>query len=180
MKLKVVRSLFIVAGLIIVYCMFFRVDYHHRTAADYERIVKKLHVDLPEVSELESSDNYDRGASRWDCLEYWVKFAGPLPQKTIKQLDRKTTRSWNKWYRDCRQSSVFYVYRSEIEWESDSYFYQCIIEDDLMEDNDSMYIEYYIDEDESLFNILKYLGLLLVWAIVYSITMIILKKVIKD
>lgn len=49
-----------------------------------------------------------------------------------------------------------------------------------MEDNDSIYIEYYIDEDETLFNILKYLGLLLLWAIAFLITMIILKKIIKN
>lgn len=176
MKLTIVRSAFIITGLIMLYCLFFRTDYHHRTAEDYQRIIHKLHVYLPEVSEVESSNNYDRGASRWDCFEHKIKFAIPLPEVSIKQLEKMAARSWNKWYRADRQSSVLYVYRSEDEWESDAFFYQCIIENDLIEDSDSLYIEYYIDEDEVVFNILKYIGLLLVWAIVFPITMTIIKK----
>jgi hypothetical protein len=173
MKQKIIDYVFLAVGIFLVFGLVFRNNYHHKTASDYQRIIKKLHITLPEISDVESSDNYDRGASRWDCLEHTIKFAAPLPEKTTKRLDRKATRSWkcpwNKWYRDCRQSSVFYIYRSEKEWESDSYFYQCIIEDDLIEDNDSIYIEYYIDEDEVLFNVLKYIGLLIIWAIAFSV-----------
>ena len=71
---------------------------------------------------------------------------------------------------------MLYTYRSEESWESDAFFYHCDIIDDLEEDNDCMYIEYYVDEDEVIFNILKYFGLILLWGIIFPITMLILKK----
>ena len=55
-------------------------------------IVTATHNDIAEV---DSWDNYDRGTSRWDCLEHKIKLATPLSEKTINQLERKATRSWN-------------------------------------------------------------------------------------
>ena len=176
MKLKLIKAIFIILGCYLAFCLVFRTNYHHRTAADYQKIINKLHVNLPDVASVESCDNYDRGASRWDCLEHMITFATPLSEKTIIQLERKAARSWNKWYKECRQTSMLYTYRSEESWESDAFFYHCDIIDDLEVDNDCMYIEYYVDEDEVIFNILKYLGLIILWGIIFPITMLILKK----
>ena len=171
MKLKLIKTIFIIIGCYLVYCLVFRSNYHHRTAADYQKIINKLHVNLPDIADVDSWDNYDRGASRWDCLEHSIQFATPLSKKTIKQLERKAARSWNKWYQETMQTSVLYSYRSAKIWDSEAYFYQCVIVDDLEKDNDHLYIEYYIDEDEVIFNILKYLGLIILWGIVFPITM---------
>ena len=174
---KIIRAIFVVIGCYLGFCLVFQCNYHHRTAANYQRIINKLHVNLPDYADVDSWDNYDRGASRWDCLEHKITFTSPLTEKTRKQLDRKAVRSWNKWYRECRQTSILYTYRSEETWESDAYFYHCDIIDDLEGDNDYMYIEYYIDEDEVLFNILKYLGLIILWGVVFSITMSIINRI---
>lgn len=176
MKLKLIKTIFIILGCYLAFCLVFRTNYHHRTAADYQKIINTLHVNLPDIASVESCDNYDRGASRWDCLEHLITFATPLSEKTIIQLERKAARSWNKWYKECRQTSMLYTYRSKESWESDAFFYHCDIIDDLEEDNDCMYIEYYVDEDEVIFNILKYFGLILLWGIIFPITMLILKK----
>jgi hypothetical protein len=180
MKVKIIKAIFIIIGCYLAYCLVFRSNHHHSTASDYHKIIRKLHVNLPDIADVESWDNYDRGASRWDCLEHKIKFATPLSEKTIMQLDRKAARPWNKWYRECRQTSVLYTYCSEESWESDAYFYHCDIIDDLEGDNDCLYIEYCIDEDEVLFNILKYLGLIILWGITYKISMSILKRIIKN
>ena len=165
MKLKLIKAIFIILGCYLAYCLVFRTNYHHRTAADYQKIINKLHVNLPDVASVESCDNYDRGASRWDCLEHMISFASPLSEKTIMQLERKAARFWNKWYKECRQTSVLYTYRSEESWESDEYFYQFVIVDDLVEHNDYLYVEYYIDEDEVIFNILKYFLIRLLYSV---------------
>lgn len=176
MKRKIIRAIFIIIGCYLCYCLVFRTNYHHSTAADYQKLINKLRVNLPDIADVESWDNYDRGASRWDCLEHKITFTTPLQERTIKQLERKAARIWNKWYRECRQTSVLYTYRSEKSWESDEYFYQFVIVDDLVEHNDYLYVEYYIDEDEVIFNILKYIGLIILWAIICPITMSIVKR----
>ena len=71
---------------------------------------------------------------------------------------------------------MLYTYRSEESWDSDAYFYQCVIVDDLEKENDFLYIEYYVDEDEIIFSILKYLGLIILWGIIFPITMSIVKR----
>ena len=135
MKRKTIRVIFIIIGCYLPYCLVFRSNYHHCTAADYQKIINKLHVNLPDIADVDSWDNYDRGASRWDCLEHKIKLVNPLSEKTINQLERKAARSWNKWYRECCQTSMVYTYRSEESWESDAYFYHCDIVDDLEGDN---------------------------------------------
>ena len=75
---------------------------------------------------------------------------------------------------------MLYTYRSEESWDSDVYFYQCVIVDDLEKENDYLYIEYYIDEDEVIFSILKYLGLIILWGIIFPITMSIVKRVSNE
>ena len=64
MKRKTIRVIFIIIGCYLPYCLVFRSNYHHRTAADYQKIINKLHVNLPEIADVDSWDNYDRGASR--------------------------------------------------------------------------------------------------------------------
>lgn len=164
MKRKILKSIFIVIGVVLLYGLFFRSNYHHRTAADYEKIISKLHVKLPPISQTESWDNSDRGASRWDCHEYLITFDEEYSDRTVKKFERrcKSNKHWEKELDDF--DNPIYVYRSEPEWESDTYFYTCRFE------NKKCHIEYYIDEDEAVFNVLIFGTLLLLWLIVLAIS----------
>ena len=107
---KIFKICFWSIGPILLVCLIFRCNYHHRIASDYNRVLDKMNLSLPEVKHVEASDNYDRGASRWDCLEYYIQFESPLPERTIKQLERRTQRSLNNWFREDRQSCIIYTY----------------------------------------------------------------------
>ena len=149
---KILKMCFWALGPILLLFLIVRCNYHHRTASDYERVFEKLNVCLPDVKDVEAFDNYDRGASRWDCLEYNIQFDSPLPEKTVRQLERKVRRRQGNWFKESGPTCVVYTYVSEKEWESDLFFLKCQILDDLESDKDSAYIEYYIDEDEAVFN----------------------------
>ena len=114
---KIFKICFWSIGPILLVCLIFRCNYHHRIASDYNRVLDKMNLSLPSVKHVEASDNYDRGASRWDCLEYYIKFESPLPERTIKLLERRTQRSLNNWFREDRQSCIVYTYVSEREWQ---------------------------------------------------------------
>ena len=157
---KIFKICFWSIGPILLVCLIFRCNYHHRIASDYNRVLDKMNLSLPSVKHVEASDNYDRGASRWDCLEYYIKFESPLPERTIKLLERRTQRSLNNWFREDRQSCIVYTYVSEREWKSDLFFLKGQIVKDLEYENDSAYIEYHIDEDEALFNFI-FIGLVI-------------------
>lgn len=157
---KILKICFWSVGPILLLCLICRYNCHHRTASDYKRVFDKLDLCLPEVKEVESVNNYDRGASRWDCLEYYIQFESPLSEKMVKCLERRAKRRLNNWFRENRQTCVVYTYVSEREWKSDMFFLKCQIIDDIESDNDSAYIEYHIDEDEAFFDILG-IGLLI-------------------
>lgn len=172
MKRKIVNAFMLITGVVIVFNLTFMSNYHHRRARNHEKLLKELHVDLPVIAEVETSDNYDRGASRWDCHEYWITFDDEFSDRTLKKFERRcrANKHWTKELDD--NNNPVYVYRSEPEWESDTYFYTCRFK------NDKCQIEYYIDEDEALFNILIYGVLLLLWLIV--IVIISLVRSFKD
>ena len=114
---KIFKICFWSIGPILLVCLIFRCNYHHRIASDYNRVLDKMNLSLPSVKHVETSNNYDRGASRWDCLEYYIQFESPLPERTIKQLERRAQRSLNNWFREDRQSCIVYTYVSEREWQ---------------------------------------------------------------
>ena len=151
---KILKICFWSVGPMLLLCLIFRCNYHHRTASDYKRVFDKLNICLPAVRNVEASDNYDRGASRWDCHEYHIDFDEPLSQRCVNQLERRARIKTNNWFSENRQTCIIYTYVSERKWESDLFFLKCHIVDDLESENDSAYIEYYIDEDEALFNII--------------------------
>jgi hypothetical protein len=143
----------------------YRFDYHHRTAADYNAVLDKLRVELPEVSEVESFDNYDRGASRWDCIEHNITFQEELSDKTLKKLEKLCSRNPH-WVKEEDKFGVCYQYKSEKKWESDLYFLSCRLQ------GRQAHIEYYIDEDESLFNLIDialFFGVILMGLFLYAI-----------
>ena len=147
MKYKVFRCSLVLTGAIAVIMLCIGFNYHHRIASDYKKVLRRINVELPRVTDVESWDNYDRGASRWDCLEHIIKFEECLSTRTISKLERLCVvdKHWTKHHDG---DKTIYVYQSEPVWKSDLYFMSCRI----CEDNAR--IEYYIDEDEGIFCIL--------------------------
>lgn len=144
MKRKTLKLIVIITGIALLVVPFLFMKHHHRTASDYKKVLKVVDVELPEIIEVQYADNYDRGASRWDCLEYFLRFESNLPESTIQEIERRCEKD-SHWTKDDTGKRTFYEYRSEPEWTSDLYFLSCRIYED------SAWIEYYIDEDEGIF-----------------------------
>ena len=163
MKRKIVNTVMLVIGFVLAFHLLFLSNYHHRRAADRDRLLRRFCLNLPMISDVESYDNYERGASRWDCHEYYITFEKEYSDRTIKRLERrcKSNKHWTKELDD--YNNPIYVYQSELEWNSDTYYYVCRFE------NNKCQIEYYIDEDEATFNVLIYGALLLLWLIVFGV-----------
>lgn len=163
MKRKIVNAVLLLVGFITLFNLSVMSNYHHRRAGNIDRLLHEFCLGLPEVADADSSDNYDRGASRWDCHEYWVTFDEEYSDRTIRKFERRC-RSNTHWEKELDDyNNPIYVYRSEPEWQSDTYFYTCRFE------NGKCQIEYYIDEDEATFNVLIYGALLLLWLIVFGV-----------
>ena len=144
MKRKTVKLILIIIGIALLVVPFFFMNRHHKIAADYKKVLKVVDVELPEIIEVRYTDNYDRGASRWDCLEHFLRFEGSLSESTIQELESRCEKDLH-WTKDDTGKRTFYEYTSEPEWRSDLYFLSCRIYEDYA------WIEYYIDEDEGIF-----------------------------
>lgn len=146
MKLKILKAILLIFVCFLGSCLVFQNNNHQSIdtiVADYPRAIKKLHINLPDIADVYSYYNRYRGVSGWKCSGHKITFTSPLPERTIKQLERKAERRWNKWYRECQQKDILYIYASK----KDTYLYRCTIIDDLEGDNDCLYIEYFIDEE---------------------------------
>ena len=146
MKLKILKAILLIFVCFLGSCLVFQNNNHQSIdtiVADYPRAIKKLHINLPDIADVYSYYNSYRGVSGWKCSGHKITFISPLLERTIKQLERKAKRRWNKWYRECQQKDILYIYASK----KDTYLYRCTIIDDLEGDNDCLYIEYFIDEE---------------------------------
>lgn len=146
MKHKIFKVILLIFGCFLGSCLVFRIINHQSIdtiVADYPRAIKKLHVNLPDIADVYSSYNRYGGVSGVKWSGHKITFTTPLSERTIKQLERKVQRRWNKWYRVSQQKDMLYIYARRKE----TYFYQCTIIDDLEGDNDCLYIEYCIDEE---------------------------------
>ena len=76
----------IVATIITVVVMAIRTS-HHDLAKDPNNIEKIVKVDLPDIAFVESENNLDRSASRWDIFEHRGKFICELTEETTTTLD---------------------------------------------------------------------------------------------
>lgn len=180
MKNRTTKLIILIAASLMFISPLLLMNNHHRTAADYKKVLRQIKVELPNASKVESWDNYDRGASRWDCLEHLIEFETKLPGKTVEKLEKLCATN-RHWYKHDDGKRIYYEYRSEREWNSDLYFLSCRIQED------QAMIEYYIDEDEGLFVIVIYILLIflviavfVLWAIVRMIKNLLARKVRKD
>ena len=140
---------------------------HHDLAADPYRVEQIVDVDLPDIASVESDNNLDRGASRWDAYWHDAQFGEKLSEETIKQLDELCKTDSSHWSKNTDKGCYFY---SDGGGEDYLYSVSCHIYDD------HFYLTYYIDEDEGIFIILiLFLAyqLLFVWGIVLIVVAVI-------
>ena len=142
----------IVATIIMVAVMLIRTS-HHDIATDPNNIEKIVKVDLPDIAFVESENNLDRSASRWDIFEHRGKFICELSEETIIALDNKCRTDSLHW-RKARDRSV-YSYYDEGGFDG-LYHVFCLIS------NEGFTINYEVDESEGIFALMPF-------AIVYFI-----------
>ena len=107
MKRKTVKLILIITGIALLVVPFFFMKHHHSTASDYKKVLKVVDVELPEIIEVQYTDNYDRGASRWDCLEHFLRFESSLSESTIQELERRCEKD-SHWTKDDTGKRTFY------------------------------------------------------------------------
>ena len=79
---------------------------HHDLAAAPDNIEKIVKVDLPEIASVESENNLDRGASRWDTYIHSGQFAEELSEETIKAIEKLCVADRSHW---CKEEE-YYAY----------------------------------------------------------------------
>jgi hypothetical protein len=98
----------IVATIITVVVMAIRTS-HHDLAKDPNNIEKIVKVDLPDIAFVESENNLDRSASRWDIFEHRGKFICELSEETTTTLDNLCQTDSLHW-RKAQDRSVYSYY----------------------------------------------------------------------
>ena len=152
----------IVATIITVVVMAIRTS-HHDLAKDPNNIEKIVKVDLPDIAFVESENNLDRRASRWDIFEHRGKFICELTEETTTTLDNLCQTDSLHW-RKAQDRSVYSYYD---EGGVDGLYYIfCLI------GHDGFTINYEVEESEGIFVlfvlIVAYM-LLLTWGIILFI-----------
>ena len=142
----------IVATIITVVVMAIRTS-HHDLAKDPNNIEKIVKVDLPDIAFVESENNLDRSASRWDIFEHRGKFICELTEETTTTLDNLCQTDSLHW-RKAQDRSVYSYYD---EGGVDGLYHVfCLIS------NEGFTINYEVDESEGIFALMPF-------AIVYFI-----------
>jgi hypothetical protein len=111
----------------------------HKLVSDPQNIEKIVGLDLPDFTCNESSDNLDRGSSRWDCYEHNVGFKEKLSKECIEEMEHRCANDSEHWSKNAEEG--YYRYSEE---GNDLYSLSCHIY------NDHAYFSCMIDEDESL------------------------------
>ncbi|MBO5815404.1 MAG: hypothetical protein J6R30_04755 [Bacteroidales bacterium] len=132
----------IIAATIVTFAVMIIYPSHHELAADPYSIEKIVKVDLPDIAFVESENNLDRSASRWDVFEHRGKFICKLPEETIMTLDdlcQTDSRHWRK-----TQDRNVYSYYDEGGIDG-LYCVFCLIS------HDGFTINYEVEESEGIF-----------------------------
>ena len=136
---------------------------HHDLAAAPDNIEKIVKVDLPEIASVESENNLDRGASRWDIYEHNGKFIHELSEDTITTLDELCLTDSLHWHK--ANSRIVYSYYNEGGIDG-LYHVFCLIS------HDGFTINYEVDESEGIFVLFPFViayMILLAWGIILFI-----------
>ena len=134
---------------------------HHDLAAAPDNIEKIVKVDLPEIASVESENNLDRGASRWDTYIHSGQFTEELSEESIKAIEELCVADRSHW---CKEEEYYaYFDRGGID---DLYLVTCIIY------HDHFKLTYEVDESEGIFVLFPFVIayiILFAWGIILFI-----------
>ena len=150
---------------------------HHKLAQDPTNIEKITKLNLPDIISVESSDNLDRGQSCWDCFQHISHFDGKLSDDCVRQLESLCVSDTVHWRKN--ENVGYYGYIDDAWNEGGDYSISCRIYEDYS------YVEYYVDETESLaVTLIGYalisgaVLILVIWGIIWGI-LLLLNKIFK-
>ena len=146
---------------------------HHDLARDPYAIGRIVKADLPEIVEVESEDNLDRGASRWDMYAHRVQFGEALSEESIKKLDQRCHTDSLHWQKNAEEGYYRYTAEGGID---ELYAIDCEIH------HDYAYLTYMVDESEGiLLFVAIYLcvHLMLLWGVVL-LAIAVVKRIVKN
>ena len=146
---------------------------HHDLARDPYAIERIVKVDLPEIVEVGSEDNLDRGASRWDVYTHRVQFGEALSEESIKKLDRLCRTDSLHWRKNHEEGYYRYTAEGGVD---ELYAIDCEIH------RDHAYMDYTVDESEGiLLFVAIYLcvHLMLLWGVVLLVIAVV-KRIVKN
>ena len=134
----------LIAATIVTFAVMIIYPSHHELAADPYSIEKIVKVNLPDIAFVESENNLDRSASRWDIFEHRGKFICELTEETTTTLDNLCQTDSLHW-RKAQDRSVYSYYD---EGGVDGLYHVfCLIS------HDGFTITYEVDESEGIFGL---------------------------
>ena len=158
------------AVLIVAIALYILLPSHHSLASKPDNIEKILKLDLPDIAEVESTNNLDRGASRWDWYEHSIRFEQEISDECIAELKLRCLRDSKHW--TMNEKSGPYIYSDEGGID-ELYSIFCEIH------KDRAVLSYEVSEDEGIFAILGIMFLfviLTIWGLVLAIVAIARRK----
>lgn len=163
----------LVAAAIVAVAAVMVIPSHHDLARDSYAIERIVKVDLPEIVEVESEDNLDRGSSRWDVYTHTVQFGDTLSEESIKKLDRLCRTDSLHWQKNHEEGYYRYTAEGGVD---ELYAVDCEIH------CDHAYMDYMVDESEGiLLFVAIYLcvHLMLLWGVVL-LAIAVVKRIVKN
>lgn len=165
-------AVFVIAAIVAVVVAMV-VPSHHDLARDPYAIERIVKVDLPEIVEVESEDNLDRGASRWDVYTHRVLFGDTLSEERVKELENLCRVDSLHWRKNTEERYYRYTAEGGID---ELYAIDCVLY------RDHAHWDYTVDESEGIFlfvAIYLCVQLMLLWGV--ALIMIgIVKRIVKN
>ena len=146
---------------------------HHDLARDPYAIERIVKAELPEIVEVESRDNLDRGSSRWDMYAHRVQFGEALSEESIKKLEQRCHTDSLHWQKNHEEGYYRYTAEGGVD---ELYAIDCEIH------HDHAHWDYMVDESEGiLLFVAIYLcvQLMLLWGVVLIVVGVV-KRIIKN
>ena len=166
--LKIYRWAWVIvlAVTVLIVVLVSQIPSHHKMAKDPKNVEKIVPVELPDIMDIKSEDNLDRGASRWDVFTHRCQFADELSEEHILAFEELCAIDTVHWHKN--EQIGYYKYSNDGGIDA-LYFIDCYIY------NDHSYVEYSVDESEGIFvslPIVLVYTILFIWGLVLMIRLI--------
>ena len=150
----------VVVSTILAIVLMWALPSHHDLAKDPYSVEKIVKVDLPDIAHVESENNMERGASRWDVYTHRAQFSENLSEKCISKLEKLCQTDSVHWSKDETKGEYLFQKSGRID---ELYSVLCVISDD------HFVLSYEVSEDEGIFVLFSFLlayHILLIWGVV--------------